>query len=199
MLLIACANLTNLLLSRGAARRKEIAVRVALGASRGRLVAQMLAESLVLGVLGGVAGVGLAAVLIGAAVPLLPLGLPFTAEISLNLRVLAFASAIALLVSAFVGVLPAMRLSSAPAADALNSVTRGSSGQHDRLRRAIVAAEVAVSLVLICGSVLLFKSLLRLQQVDIGARVDRTSSRCRSICPGRVTPTAITGRRSIRC
>ena len=172
VLLIACANLTNLLLSRGAARRKEIAVRVALGASRGRLVTQMLTETLLLGVLGGMAGVGLTAVLLRAAVPLLPLDLPFTADISLNLRVLAFASTIALLVSAFVGVLPAMRLSSAPAADALNSVTRGSSGQHDRLRRAIVAAEVAISLVLICGSVLLFKSLLRLQSVDIGARVE---------------------------
>ena len=172
VLLIACANLTNLLLSRGAARQKEIAVRAALGAGRGRLVAQMLTESLVLGALGGAAGVGLAAILIRVAVPVLPLDLPFTADLSLNLRVLAFASSIALLVSAIVGVLPAIRLSAGPAADALNSVTRGSSGQHDRLRRAIVGAEVAVSLVLICGSVLLFKSLLRLQNVDIGARVE---------------------------
>jgi predicted permease len=172
VLLIACANLTNLLLSRGAARRKEIAVRVAVGASRARLVAQMLTESLVLGVLGGVAGVGLAAILIRTVVPLMPLDLPFTADVSLNLRVLAFASAIALVVSAIVGLLPAMRLSSGSAAAALNSATRGSSGQHDRLRRVIVGAEVAVSLVLICGSVLLFRSLIRLQHVDIGARVE---------------------------
>jgi predicted permease len=172
VLLIACANLTNLLLSRGAARQKEIAVRVALGAGRARLVAQMLTESLVLGTLGGVAGVALAAVLLRVAVPVLPLDLPFTADLSLDLRVLAFATAIALVVSAIVGVLPALRLSAGPAAAALNSATRGSSGQHDRLRRAIVGAEVAVSLVLICGSLLLFKSLLKLQDVDIGARVE---------------------------
>jgi len=172
VLLIACANLTNLLLSRGAARRKEIAVRIALGASRARLVAQMLTESVVLGVLGGVAGVGLAAILIRTVVPLMPVDLPFTADVSLDLRVLGFASAIALVVSAIVGVLPAIRLSSGPAAAALNSATRGSSGQHNRLRRIIVGAEVAVSLVLICGSILLFRSLIRLQQVDIGARVE---------------------------
>ncbi len=172
VLVIACANLTNLLLSRGAARQKEIAVRAALGAGRGRLIAQMLTESLVLGALGGAAGVGLAAFLIRVVVPVLPLDLPFTAELSLNLRVLAFASAIALVVSAIVGVLPALRLSAGPSAAALNTVARGSSGQHDRLRRIIVGAEVAISLVLICGSVLLFKSLLRLQNVDIGARIE---------------------------
>lgn len=173
VLLIACANLTNLLLSRGAARRKELAVRAALGASRGRLVTQLLTESLVLGALGGMAGVALAAFLIRTTVPLLPLDLPFTADVALNWRVLIFASAVALAVSALVGVLPALRLSTGPPAEALNNATRGSSGQHDRLRRVIVAAEVAVSLVLICGSVLLFKSLLRMQSVDIGARVDR--------------------------
>jgi predicted permease len=172
VLLIACANLTNLLLSRGAARQKELAVRAALGASRARLVTQLMTESLVLGALGGAAGVALAAVLIRAAVPLLPLDLPFTAEVALNWRVLTFASAVALVVSAVVGVLPALRLSAGPAAAALNSAARGSSGQHDRLRRIIVGAEVAVALVLICGSVLLVKSLLRMQTVDIGARID---------------------------
>lgn len=170
VLLIACANLTNLLLARGAARQKEIAVRAALGASRGRLVAQFLTESLVLGSLGGVAGIALAAALIAVAVPLLPIAIPFTADIELNLRVLAFATLISLTVSIIVGVMPALRLSSGPAASALNTVTRGSSGQHHRLRRVIVGAEVAVSLVLICGSILLFKSLVKLQQVDTGVR-----------------------------
>ena len=103
VLLIACANLANLLLARGAARQKEIALRAALGATRGRLIAQLLTESVVLGLLGGIAGVGLAAVMIRAAIPLLPVAIPFTATIELNLRVLAFASAIALLVSVVVG------------------------------------------------------------------------------------------------
>jgi putative ABC transport system permease protein len=170
VLLIACANLANLLLARGAARQKEVALRAALGATRGRLIAQLLTESLVLGLLGGIAGVALAAIMIRAAIPLLPGTIPFTATVELNLRVLAFASGIALVVSAVVGLLPALRLSSASAAHALNTSSRGSSGRHDTIRRLIVAGEVAVSLVLICGSVLLFKSLVRLQQVDTGVR-----------------------------
>ncbi len=109
--------------------------------------------------------------MIRAAVPLLPVELPFTADITLNVRVLAFAALVALVVSAIVGALPAIRISGAPAAAALSSATRGSTGRHDHVRRLIVAAEVAVSIVLICGSVLLFKSLLRLQSVDIGANV----------------------------
>jgi predicted permease len=172
VLLIACANITNLLLTRGASRGKEMAVRAALGASRGRMVAQLLAESLVLGVLGGAAGVALAAVLLNLAVPLLP-AMPFTAEVTLNLRVLAFATATAVIVSVLVGLLPALRVSRGSAVAALNNAARGSSGAHDGARRAIVAVEVAVSVVLICGAFLLFKSLLQLQKVDIGARIDR--------------------------
>jgi len=170
VLLIACANLANLLLARGAARQKEIALRAALGATRGRVIAQLLTESVVLGLLGGLAGVALAAAMIRGAIPLLPGTIPFTATVELNLRVLAFASAIALVVSMVVGLLPALRLSSASAAEALNSSSRGSSGRHDGIRRLIVGAEVAVSLVLICGSVLLFKSLMRMQLVDTGVR-----------------------------
>ena len=170
VLLIACANLTNLLLAQGAARRQELAVRAALGASRGRIAAQLLVESLVLGGLGGVAGVGLAALLIRVAVPLLP-PMPFTAEVGLNWRVLGFAGVTAVAVSVLVGLLPAIRVSTGSAAAGLNDAARGSPA-HDRARRTIVAAEVAVSVVLLCGAFLLFKSLLRLQHVDIGARVD---------------------------
>ncbi len=134
------------------------------------MIAQLLTESLVLGLLGGIAGVALAAAMIRAAIPLLPVAIPFTATIELNMRVLAFAAAIALAVSAIVGLLPALRLSSASAAEALSSGSRGSSGRHDAVRRLIVGAEMAVSIVLICGSVLLFKSLMRMQQVDTGVR-----------------------------
>jgi putative ABC transport system permease protein len=172
VLLIACANITNLLLARSAARKKEMAVRSALGATRGRIAAQLLVESLVLGSLGGLAGVGLAALLIEVAVPLVP-AMPFTAEVTLNLRVLAFATTIAVVVSVLVGVLPAMKESLGTAATALSEASRGSSTATDRTRRTIVAVEVAVSVVLICGALLLFKSLARLQQVDIGARIDR--------------------------
>jgi putative ABC transport system permease protein len=170
VLLIACANLTNLLLARGVSRQKEIALRVALGAGRGRLIAQLLTESAVLGLLGGLAGVALAAALISIAIPLLPVAIPFTASIELNLRVLAFATVAALAVSIVVGILPAIRLSAGAPAAALNSVSRGASVRHDRVRRLIVGAEVAVSLILICGSVLLAKSLVRLQHVDTGVR-----------------------------
>ena len=171
LLLIACANITNLLLAQGVSRRHEIAVRAALGAGRGRIAAQLLVETLVLGLLGGVAGVGLAALLVRVGVPLLP-PIPFTAETTLDLRVLAFAALTALTVSALVGVLPALRGTAGSAAAALNTASRGVAGGHDRTRRTIVAAEVAVSVVLICGAFLLTKSLLRLQQVDVGARLD---------------------------
>ena len=170
VLLIACASLANLLLARGAARQKEIAVRSALGASQARLIAQLLTESLVLAILGGLAGVALAAALLRLAIPLLPVDLPFTATIALDARVLIVAALCVFMVAAVVGILPALRLSSASAADALNQSARGSSGRDDGMRRTIVGIEVAVSIVLICGSVLLFKSLMRLQQVDTGVR-----------------------------
>jgi putative ABC transport system permease protein len=134
------------------------------------LIAQLLTESLVLGLLGGLAGVALAMALIQVAIPILPVAIPFTATIELNGRVLAFAMFVAVLVSGLVGLIPALRLSSDSAAEVLNQGTRGSSGRHDRVRRLIVGAEVAISIILICGSVLMFKSLTRLQLVDTGVR-----------------------------
>jgi len=171
VLLIASANIANLLLAKSVARRQEMAVRAALGASRGRLVAQVLTESLVLCLLGGLAGVGLAYLLIQVAVPLIAPTLPPTASVALDPRVLAFAAFAAVGVSLLVGLLPSLQMSSGRLSQALNLATRGSSSREG-VRRTIVIAEVAVSLILICGAVLMFKSLLKLQGVDAGVRID---------------------------
>ena len=171
VLLIASANIANLLLAKGVARRQEMAVRAALGATRGRLTAQVLTESLVLCLLGGLAGVGLAYLLIQSAVPLLGPSLPSTAAVTLDPRVLGFAAAAAIGVSLLVGLLPSLQLSSGRLSNALNLAARGSSSREG-LRRTIVVAEVAVSFILICGAVLMFQSLVRLQRVDAGVRMD---------------------------
>ena len=188
VLLIACSNVANLLLARGATRTREMAVRAALGASRGRLVGQLLAESLALCVLGGAAGIALAYGLLRAARPLLVLSLPATAEVGLNPLVLAFAAAIVLGVSLLVGILPSLRASSGTLSAFLNQATRGSSGSRAVLRRIIVIGEVAVSLLLICGASLLFRSLLNLQNGDAGVRIENVIATSVEL-PDRAYPT----------
>lgn len=172
VLLIACANVTNLALAKGASRRKEMAVRAALGASRKRLIAQLLTESLVLCVLGGVAGIALGEVLLRAATPLVASSLPFTADLSMDLRVLCFAATAVMAALILTGLLPSLKTSFGKLSNALNQAGRGSSGSHAAIRRMIVIGEVAASVVLICGAALLFKSLVKLQQVDPGVEID---------------------------
>lgn len=172
VLLIACANVANLMLAKGAGRRKEMAVRAALGAGRGRLIAQLLTESLVLCLLGGFAGVVVAQLLLRAVTPLVATSLPFTADVTLDLRVLGFAAAAVTAVLILAGLLPSLKTSYGKLSNALNLGARGSSGSTAAMRRMIVIGEVAISVVLICGAALLFKSLAKLQQVDAGVRID---------------------------
>ena len=176
VLLIACANVANLVLAKGATRRKEMALRAALGAGRGRLIAQLLTESLVLCLLGGIAGIVVAWLLLRAAAPLVAASLPFTADLSagssLDLRVLGFAAAAAMAVLILTGLLPSVQTSFGKLSSSLNQAARGSSASSAAVRRAIVIGEVAASVLLICGAALLFKSLAKLQQVDAGVRID---------------------------
>jgi putative ABC transport system permease protein len=172
VLLIACANVANLVLAKGATRRKEMALRASLGASRGRLIGQLLTESLVLCFLGGMAGVGVAYLLLHAATTLVVASLPFTANLSVDLRVLGFAASAVMAVLMLTGLLPSLQTSFAKLSSSLNESARGSSGSRAAARRTIVIGEVAASVVLICGAALLFESLAKLQQVDAGVRID---------------------------
>jgi putative ABC transport system permease protein len=172
VLLIACSNVANLLLGKGAARQKEMAVRAALGASRGRLVRQLLTETLALCLLGTAAGLVVANYVIGAAVPLMPRGIPSTAVVGLDYRVFGFASLVAVGVTLLVGLVPSLRTSSDTLSLALRQSSRTTSGARGRLRRLVVVAEVALSLVLVCGALLLLRTLLNLQRVDVGMRVE---------------------------
>ncbi|HMJ61069.1 MAG TPA: ABC transporter permease [Bryobacteraceae bacterium] len=183
VLLIACANVANLLFAQGASRRTELAVRAALGAGRGRLVAQLLTESLALCLLGGAAGVGVAYLLIRLAAPLLAQSLPFTADVSLNPSVLVFAAAVVLGVVLLTGALPALHASFGNLADSLKQSARGASARHARVRRAIVIGEVALSLVLVCGALLLLRSLLKLQQLDPGVRIENVITMSAGLSP----------------
>jgi putative ABC transport system permease protein len=149
-----------------------MALRAALGASRGRLIGQLLTESLVLCLLGGVAGVALGAMLLHVAAPLVAASLPFTADLSMDLRVFGFAAAAVMAALILAGLLPSLRTSFGKLSNALNQAGRGSSGSSAAARRTIVVGEVAASVVLICGAALLFKSLAKLQQVDAGIRID---------------------------
>ncbi len=172
VLLIACANVANLLLARAATRSREMAIRTALGAGRGRLVRQLLTESLLLAFAGAALGLVFAAWAVDALVGLAPDALPRAAEVTLDGRVLAFTIAIAAGTGVAFGLMPALSASRPDLHDALKDGTRGTTSARGRLRKALVIAEVALSLVLLVGTGLMVRSFMRLRQVDPGFRAD---------------------------
>ena len=169
LLLIACLNIANLLLARGMSRKREIAVRTALGAGRARLARFVMMESLVLSGCGAVLGIGLADVTLRALQSLEIRGLPRLADAELNLWVLGFAVAIALLTGLLCGLAPALQTPASGIANALREGDRqtGSRGQW-RLRSVLVAGEVALSFLLLVGAGLLVRSFSQLMTVDRG-------------------------------
>jgi putative ABC transport system permease protein len=174
LLLVACANVANLLLAQAAGRERELAIRCALGAERKRLVLQFLAESLVLCMVGGAFGVLSAAWGVDAILASAPGGLPRLQDVSVNLPVLLFALLISLLVALGLGIFTALRATSVDPQDALSEggVSRTGSVRHQRLGRGIVAAQLAITLVLLVGAGLLGRSLLRVLSVDPGFKTD---------------------------
>ena len=172
VLLIACGNLANLLLARATARRREMAVRHALGADRNRLLRQMIAESLLLALAGGVAGLVLGVGLVRVLVEYLPDTLPRRSAIRLDGWVLLFTFAVSLLSGLLFGVFPALQVTSRRALSALREGTR-SSPRMGVVRRALVASQVALALILLVGAGLLLRSFAHLTDVSPGFRTDR--------------------------
>jgi len=168
VLLIACANVANLLLARASGRRREVAVRLAVGASRGRLLRQLLTESLMLAAAGGVAGLALGVWLTDVLVSLAPANTPRLSEAGLDARVFGFALAATGAAGVLFGLAPALRASKTDLNDALKEGARGSTDARSPLRSALVVAEVGLSLVLLVGAGLLVRSFARLAAVDPG-------------------------------
>ena len=168
LLLIACVNVTNLLLARGAQRRGEYAMRAALGAGRSRLIRQLLTESVLLALIGGALGIVAAEFGVRALAALSPPGLPRVDAITVNGAVFAFAFAITTVIGLLVGLVPALHASSGDLPSGLQQTSQRTVGSHQWTRRALVVAEVALALVLLASAGLVLRSLERLFAVSPG-------------------------------
>jgi putative ABC transport system permease protein len=166
VLLIACANVANLLLARGAARQKEVAIRAAMGASRARVVRQMLTESLLLSAIGGIAGLLLSIWLTDALISMLPEGAPRIDQVHIDYRVLAFALGVSALTGIVFGLAPTLQASKLDVSSSLKEGGRTGEGhRRTSARSLLLIGEVALSLVLLVGAGLLIRSFVRLQEV----------------------------------
>jgi len=170
VLLIACANIANLLLARATERHRELAVRVAVGATRGRLISQMLTESVLLSLAGGIVGLFMAVWITAALVHATPRGVPRMDEASADLSVLSFTLGLSLVTGIFFGIFPALQATRADVNATLQEGGRtGTAGsKRTRVRDFLVAAEIAISLMLLVGAGLMTKSLMRVLEADGG-------------------------------
>jgi len=174
--LIACANVANLLLARGATRAKEIGIRLALGASRGQIIRQLLAESVVLGMVGSALGLLFAVWGVDLMLTALPNEVPYWIHFDFDWRVFSFALGIGAFSSVLFGLLPAFQASNPRLVDALKEGGRTGAGgaKGQRMRSSLVIAEVALALVLLIGAGLMMRSFMYLQKTDIGMDPSRT-------------------------
>ena len=169
VLLIACANVANLLLTRATAREREIAIRTALGASRSRLIRQLLTESVLLSVIGGIVGLVLAYWMLDILRWLSPENIPRLPAIRMDSRVLAFTSAIVVVTGILFGMAPSLRTSKLNLSETLKEGARNvSGGRHEKLRNLLVISELALSLVLLIGAGLLIRSFISVEKVNPG-------------------------------
>ena len=189
VLLIACANVANLLIVRAEGRQRELAVRVAMGAGRAQVLRTSLSESLVLAVVGGVLGIGLAVAAVAASMGMLPTTLPRTAEIGLDLRVLTFSAAVVLGCALFFGLLPLLR---SRTTDLVGQLREGSAhgatsgGGRNALRNGLVVVQMALALVLLVGSGLMFRSFQALRAIDPGFDTERVLTARLSVPSGEI-------------